>query len=108
MFFKSKKSNYGTSQRQQLMRSMQDQADKMGAGYEEALNYLAKGFNHFRYESGSIDPKTSCTYLDYNADYSLDYQQAGALEQRMRVMVKDAQVYLALLSPTSIRLEIRL
>ena len=107
MLFKPKKSSDRPS-KEEFIRSMQAQTDKMGFGYEDSLNFLSKDLNHFRYKSGSIDPDRNCTYLDYYADESMIEEEAHILEKMVHVMVKNADTYIVLLSPTTIRLEIYL
>ncbi len=107
MFFKPKKSSTPPSE-EEFLRSMQPQIDKMGFGYQDSINMLAKGLNHFQYKSGGYKLDTRGTFLDYYADESMIDEEAKILEKMMRIMVRDADIYVVLLSPTTIRLEIYL
>lgn len=106
MFFKRKSNN--NPSRAEFINSFQAQTDKMGFGYEDSINFLAKDLNHFRYKSGVTNPDSNSTFLDYYADESMIEEEARILEQMLHIMVKDANIYVVLLSPTTIRLEIYL
>ena len=107
MFFGSKKTGNPPSE-EDFIRSMQPRIDNMGFGYQGPMNMVSKGLNHFQYKSGRYDIATKGAFLDYYADDSMIDEEARILEKMMRIMVTNADVYVKLLTPTTIRLEIYL